>query len=339
MPSADSLYRIPTPRMTSAGKRAVIGAAAILMLAGAAQAVTLTVVNQTIINGGITASNSGNPKPIWVVGGAGSGIDYGSTQRSGIFTSTEGPAGTGSFGSFLSTKDKTSQDPLPPTGNTVEQGHNTGSNVQTQGEVVYGTNTDEIQLSTVGIVQFEAGGAGAGVSAGSGLTDPDIVAGSYMALAYDMNVKNNIAQPHVTIQQLQVFVSPVAITAQYETGPLAPGFNLGTKIWDLDANGTNNSITVHNNNAGSGVFDMQIYIPISDISTQAPGVNGDWFVYVWIETETYSETNDNDIGYLSGAPDAYYPPPGGSIPEPGSLSLIGIGGLLFCLRRRRKQAA
>lgn len=315
--------------MISAGLRRGRAVALALLVGGSAHAVTLTVVNQTIIDGGITATNSANPSPTWVAGGAGSGIDYGTTQTSAIFTSAEGPAGTGNFNSFLGLNEIKTVQQDPGGNDTLEQGHNHSSNDgKPQPEVETGAHTDDVQLAEFGFVEIPNGGTGT-------LLDPEIVGGTYLSMAYDINPIKSVTQPRITWLQFQVYLSPTAITTQNSVPPSDPSFNLGTKIWDLDANSTDNSITVHENNAGSGSFDMMIYINVDDFLDSQPNANADFFLYVYLEADTYDEFNHNDLGLLSGAPDAYYPPPGGPIPEPGNLSLIGISLLLLALRRRR----
>lgn len=358
MPQANSNSRSAAPRALSGSGicRGLVAAFGLLALTGTSQAALITVVNQTIIDSGITATNSQNAQPTWVVGGTGTGdgttrlIDYGSTQRPAIFTSAEGPAGTGNFNSFLGLNEIKNVNQDPGGADTLEQGHNTGNTNQgsVQGEVEYGTHTDDIQATDFGIVTIGNGGTWNGpISSNDPFTDnsfsdPDIVAGSYLSIAYDMNPINSIAQPRVTINQFQVFLSPTLITAEYANGPATAGFNLGTKVWDLDANSVtpgdanDHSITVHDNNNGSGSYDLAIYIRVGDILEQVPSATGSYYVYVWMETDTYDEFNHNDLGSLQGAPDAYYPPPGSPIPEPGNLSLIGVSLLLFALRRRRK---
>lgn len=274
-----------------------------------------------------------NQSNVHVVGGTTSGIDYGGVQSAAVFTIESGPGGTGNFGAFLGTSDKNKD--TPP--DFTEQGHNTGSNKQDQSEVNYGTNTDNVQISELGIVTLDG--------TTSPVIDPDIDPGKYVTFAFDMNPVNSAPAPHVTYNEFQVWISPTEITAQYELGPNSDpslNYNLGTLVWDLDANGTDNSITIHPSNNGSGTTDLLMYIPVTDFLDADAVASADYYVYVWHELETYDETTKNDHGYVAGAADAQYLTPGEElasvVPEQNTYALIAgllAFGVTHTMRRRR----
>ncbi len=260
-----------------------------------------------------------------VLGAPSSGIDYGGVQNTAVFTIEAGPGGTGNFGSFLGLRDSNDAD-------TIEMGHNTGSGSQLQSEVQYGTNTDDVQLSTFGMVSLP-----------STLTDPEIDPGNYITFALDMNPKGSVTAPTIVYSELQVWISPTVITNQYPNGPSSSPF-LGddgaSLVWDLNANGTSNQLSVQPSNNGSGSTDMLMYIPVTAFLEANPGSTSDYYVYVWANQETGGDTLKNDLGYVSGATDATYLTPGtplSTVPEPRSFALLtALAAIAFVGFKRRR---
>ena len=120
---------------------------------------------------------------------------------------------------------------------------------------------------------------------------------------------------------------------------------LGTLLWDMDALADNYVLldANRNGNPGNGVSDMLMQVPTSVFS----GVTSSQYIILWSKFglqnaanagsesfgtfEEWANLTTSDGGGGGGGG-------GGSIPEPGSLFLMGAGLMGFALARRRKSA-
>lgn len=180
----------------------------------------------------------------------------------------------------------------------------------------------------------------------------------YFRLILDINEPSDNDKRTISLQELELYVAPASTNGRY-TG-YASG--LGTLIWELDCNligpcgsqakGTNNQINLDYgiHGGGSGEYDIIAYFPFSLLASFS---YNDYFVL-------YNEFGKTDRvtpgipgyktegGFEEWAYDSRAIPStggggasSGTIPEPGTLSLLGaalLGGL-FSYRRRRQVAA
>jgi hypothetical protein len=100
-------------------------------------------------------------------------------------------------------------------------------------------------------------------------------------------------------------------------------------IYDMNAAGEDNWVKLdYSVNAGSGVGDMLLYIPDSFFCEAANYVEGgDNYVYLYSRFGQNFGGNDGFEEWAHGV--------GEPIPEPGTILLLGLGGLVLLRKRKR----
>lgn len=158
----------------------------------------------------------------------------------------------------------------------------------------------------------------------------------YYQFTLDINEQGNTSGSLLSMDDFRVYLG---------NSPSLTGFNDGfgansVKVYDIDAGQRNNTTVNLNaklNPPGSGVADLNVYIPVSKFAGF-----GSSFQYVYLYSgfgDPYpSGSGFEEWASLNGANGT--PPPNG-VPAPPSvlLGLIGIGGALIGRSLRRRTAA
>ena len=155
---------------------------------------------------------------------------------------------------------------------------------------------------------------------------------SYYEFLLDLNETNSKDGRFIDLNSVQIYTRDTAIPALTTTLS-----DLGTLRYDMDT-GADGDVTVamdYTRNPGSGAGDMLMYVPTSYFA----GVAADDYVYFY---SLFGIPHEVDAGFEEWAlrvcaeddPSCGGPPAG--VPEPGTLSLLGLGllGLGYGMRRR-----
>lgn len=157
---------------------------------------------------------------------------------------------------------------------------------------------------------------------------------SYRQFLLDINESNGQNRELLSMDRLQIF--------QSNTGNISQYANLGTKIYDLDANTDNLVMLNYDLNHGSGSGDLFVYIPNALFDASKQYVN----LYS-LFGNTVGADGTSDAGFEEWATlksDA--PPPVNEVPAPATLvfaalgcGIGGVGYVVRSLRTRRKPQA
>jgi len=173
----------------------------------------------------------------------------------------------------------------------------------------------------------------------SDLVQVDINGVSYYEFLLDINETKASSARLISLNEVQIYTGSqlTSLTTDIST--------LGTLRYDMDG-GADGDVTVemdYSRNPGSGYGDVLMYIPTSYFA----GASDSDYVYFYT---MFGNANGSDAGFEDWAlrpgactPDnPYYDngcvPPPPAAPEPGVLSLVGLGllGLGYSLRKRKQ---
>ncbi len=163
------------------------------------------------------------------------------------------------------------------------------------------------------------------------LTVGQLVANNgYYQFSLDINEANGGNNAFLSVDEFQVYVEPINPGTDPSPLPSTVGTlgDLGTKIWDLQANNTSGSrIQVMAEGSGSGVDDVNFLIPISLFSGYSPNA----YVYIFsklaglgsnpVTSQLGSQSNDTGFTYNgfrenAGGFEEFATPNAGFIPTP-----------------------
>lgn len=215
------------------------------------------------------------------------------------------PTGTGVIQSFLRLQN-----------NGFEQGYNTDYRYRS-GKMEYDQKSDpnftrSLLLSDVPVVNID------GVA--------------YRQFLLDINESNGGSAALLSMEQLQIFQGGSNTLHDYGKAES----NLGTKVYDLDANGNNTVLLNYDLNSGSGSGDMFAYIPDSLFDPSVP------YVYLYSSFgNTFKADGDADAGFEEWAVlKGTTTPPVNEVPAPATLVFAAFGcvcGLVGYGRKRRQK--
>jgi len=252
-------------------------------------------------------------------GGGNSGTATAGTQttiNSGIFevAAANSGSGTGAFNPFLRTHGQPKD---------YEIGFNTDGDFDTSTyDMIKDSNwTHSITLGELDTVNFSG-------------TD-------YVKFILDLGEPSGDIKAAISLQDLELWVNPTTGSdIDYSNG-------LGTKVWDIDALAdTTLNLDYDIRKGGNGEYDLLFYVPASVFTGYAKTD----FLYLYnvfgvLAGDTTPPTfpSEGTFEEWSAVKGTFTPPPEPPeppdvVPEPGILSLLGLGLLGLGARARRKNA-
>lgn len=164
----------------------------------------------------------------------------------------------------------------------------------------------------------------------------------YRVFGLDVDQQNNVAERKISLDTLQVFVGTTPDPSGYTAGP-PPAFNAATNatlIYDMDALTASSVYLDYDLFSGSGIgMDMEFLLPSSLFVGRA---STDYVYFYSHFGDTYDENDGPEEWWKMQAngvnPPPQPPQPPETVPEPGILSLLGLGLLGLGARARRKNA-
>ena len=149
----------------------------------------------------------------------------------------------------------------------------------------------------------------------------------YVTFLLDSNQSGNQVATLLSLDQVKMYVSP---TNGHNSTNLS---TLGTLIYDLDATTDNWVLLDSQLNSGSGQGDMLLHVPLSLFT---PFSAQSYFtLYSQFGTHNASNAGPEEWKTVGGSVSLTL----FSVPEPSSLALLSVGGLIMACRRRHTQVA
>lgn len=294
---------------------------------------------------------SPNVVNIWCVQGEPGCTNYEGTAADGTqFTASPNPTqpstGTGVFQPFVRIQRPSAG--ANGNGNTNNPCNGAGDCIPVNGVQVpseNGFNSD----ANEGQINFDTK-AGSDWTRSVTMNEFEITPGGYIVLSLDANQLGGAQEDinKIVITQMEIFIGPNLATPELTHSGIENTGYSGT-LFDADNNQTNDKLVTQPwrwslDSATNGNVDVVLQASICDMNGQCGSGHGDLNVFVPVSLlGTFSPT-DNFVLYTEylyandGFEEWRFGDAPGTIPEPGTLALLGVGLAGIGFSRRRKQA-